>query len=185
MCVGGPGLGPANLRASAVRHVSLGGRGLATLAQYGPAKTIRTCLDEPLARRNLTVLLRQDPDIGFVGECEWGRTQSRRFAERDSAGQVVFVNVVEIDWIGAADYYACLHVGNATHLLRRSLSDLEQDLDAGMFCRIHRSVIMNLRRIRGLELNDDGEFEVLLISNVRLRLSRRFRKTLQSRLGVA
>jgi two-component system LytT family response regulator len=28
--------------------------------------------DEPLARRNLTVLLRRDPDIGFVGECASG-----------------------------------------------------------------------------------------------------------------
>jgi two-component system, LytTR family, response regulator len=57
-------------------------------------------------------------------------------------------------------------------------------LDGGPFCRIHRSVIVNLDRIRGLELRDDGEYEVALISGIRLRLSRRFRKNLQDRLGV-
>jgi two-component system LytT family response regulator len=101
-----------------------------------------------------------------------------------SAGRVVFLDAAEIDWIEAADYYACLHVGNGTHLLRRTLLDLERDLDGGAFCRIHRSVIVNLGRIRALELRDDGEYEVVLISGVRLRLSRRFRKNLQDRLGV-
>jgi two-component system LytT family response regulator len=101
-----------------------------------------------------------------------------------STGQVLFLSVSEIDWIEAADYYACLHVGGETHLLRRTLSDLERELDAGKFCRIHRSVIVNLDRIRGLEVKDDGEYEVVLNSKVRLRLSRRFRKNLQDRLGI-
>src|SRR5215472_7057927 len=34
-------------------------------------------------------------------------------------GQIVFVKIAEIDWIEAADYYACLHVGAKSHLLRR------------------------------------------------------------------
>jgi two-component system LytT family response regulator len=101
-----------------------------------------------------------------------------------TAGRVVLLNVAEIDWIEAADYYACLHVGHATHLLRRTLLELERDLVGGEFCRIHRSVIVNLDRIRGLELKDDGDYEVVLISGARLRLSRRFRKSLQDRLGV-
>lgn len=230
--------------------------------------------DEPLARSNLVVLLRRDPDIGFIDECESGaaaieairrttpdlmfldiqmpecdgfdvlellggdvppavvfvtahdeyalrafdagaldyllkpfddarfnralnraKDKLAHYAEHRprrverlvirSLGQVVFLQVAQIDWIEAADYYACLHVGNQTHLLRRPLSELEQDLDAEVFCRIHRSIIVNLDRVRGLELKDDGEYEVVLESNVRLRLSRRFRKTLQGCLGVA
>ena len=38
--------------------------------------------DEPLARRNLTVLLRGDPDIGSVGECESGADAIRVVRER-------------------------------------------------------------------------------------------------------
>ncbi len=62
------------------------------------------------------------------------------------------MKISEIDWIEAADYYACLHVGARSHLLRRSLSDLEEDLDPNVFCRVHRSSIVNLERVQGLKL---------------------------------
>ncbi len=101
-----------------------------------------------------------------------------------SAGQVDFIALSEIDWIEAADYYAAIHIGPRTHLLRRSLSDLEQDLDPALFCRIHRSAIVNLGRVRGLRSNEDGDYTVLLSNNATLRLSRKYRKQLQARLGV-
>jgi two-component system LytT family response regulator len=100
-------------------------------------------------------------------------------------GQVSFVKVSEIDWIEAADYYACLHVGSKSHLLRRSLAELEQDLDQSEFCRVHRSGIVNLKRVRGLETNEDGEYDVLLDNGARVRLSRRYRKQLQDRMGMS
>ncbi len=101
-----------------------------------------------------------------------------------SAGQVSFLKMSEIDWIEAADYYACLHVRARTHLLRRSMTELEQELDRALFCRIHRSTIVNLDRVQGLELSEDGECDVRLDNGTRLRLSRRYRKQLQSRMGV-
>lgn len=101
-----------------------------------------------------------------------------------SAGQVLFVSLAEIDWIEAADYYAAVHVGSRTHLLRRSIVELEQDLDPAAFCRIHRSTIVNLKRVRGLKLNADGEYTVLLEGGTTLRLSRRYRRQLQACLGL-
>ena len=98
-------------------------------------------------------------------------------------GEIVFIQLADIDWIEAADYYTCLHVGTATHLLRRSLSDLERTLDPGLFCRIHRSAIVNLRRVRSLAVNEAGDFEVLL-DNAKLALSRRYRRRFELRLGV-
>ena len=242
-------------------------------------KKIRTLVvdDEPLARSNLTVLLRLDPEIEIVGECDsgegalteirrvkpdllfldvqmpecdgfdvlellgkelppaivfvtaydqyalkafeagaldyllkpfdnarfdlaLGRAKLRVGQERNlprkasgsssehlvvkSAGSVLFVKVSGIDWIEAADYYACLHVGPRSHLLRRSLMELEQELDPAVFCRVHRSTIVNLNRVRGLKFSEDGEYEVLLEDGARLRLSRRYRKQLQARMGV-
>lgn len=107
---------------------------------------------------------------------------TRRLVVR-SPGQLLFLNVSDIDWIDAASYYACLHVGRDTHILRRTLSELEGDLGDG-FIRIHRSIIVNVERIQGLELQTAGEYEVVLKSGVRLRLSRRFRKRLQDRLAA-
>jgi two-component system, LytTR family, response regulator len=99
-------------------------------------------------------------------------------------GQLAFVKTSDIDWIEAADYYTCLHVGAKTHLLRRSMSELEQELDPAVFCRIHRSSIVNLARVEALKLNSEGEYEVVLNHGMRLRLSRRYRKQAQLQLGV-
>jgi two-component system, LytTR family, response regulator len=100
-----------------------------------------------------------------------------------SAGQVSFLKISEIDWIEAADYYSCLHVGAKSHLVRRSMAELDQELDQSVFCRIHRSTIVQLDRVRGLKLNESGEYDVVLNNGTRLRLSRRYRAQLQSRLG--
>jgi two-component system, LytTR family, response regulator len=101
-----------------------------------------------------------------------------------SAGQISFLKISEIDWIEAADYYSCLHVGARTHLLRRSMAELDEELDQAVFCRIHRSTIVKLDRVRGMKLNESGEYDVLLEDGTKLRLSRRYRKQLQSRLSV-
>jgi len=99
-----------------------------------------------------------------------------------NAGEVVFVKIAEIDWIEAADYYVCLHVGARTHLLRRSMADVEQELDAQMFCRIHRSAIVNVERVRRLESGEDGGVEVELSTGAKLRVSRRYGKDVREKL---
>ena len=118
-----------------------------------------------------------------IGQARREPRKLERFAIKGT-GNVSFVKISEIDWIEAADYYACLHVGSKTHLLRRSLSELDQELSSGVFCRIHRSTIVNLDRVRGFQLREDGEHEVLLACGTTLPLSRRYRKQLQFRLGV-
>jgi two-component system LytT family response regulator len=100
-----------------------------------------------------------------------------------AAGQILFLQFADIDWIEAADYYACLHIGAKTHLLRRSLSELEQDLDPNMFFRIHRSVIVNLARVSAIQSSRDGEYEALLLNGTTLPISRRYRA--QFRAAVA
>ena len=100
-----------------------------------------------------------------------------------SHGRVTFINVADIHWIEAAGVYACLHVGNETHILRRSMLELERDLGDAEFVRIHRSIIVRLDQIDGLELQADGDYEVVLKSEVRLRLSRRYKRRIQERLA--
>ncbi len=107
--------------------------------------------------------------------------ETRRLTVR-SAGEVAYVPIPDIDWVEAADYYVCLHVGAKSHLLRRSMGELERELDPAVFCRIHRSTIVNLNRVLKLELDQGGEYQVILKGGARLRLSRRFRKDLQARM---
>ena len=107
--------------------------------------------------------------------------QAGRLAVK-SAGAVLFLEISEIDWIEASDYYSCLHVGAKTHLLRRSIAELDDLLDQKLFCRIHRSTIVQLDRIRALQVNASGEYDALLTDGTNVRLSRRYRKQLQSRM---
>lgn len=97
-------------------------------------------------------------------------------------GGVTFLKIAHIDWIEASDYYSRLHIGGKTHLLRRSMSELEKDLQPFSFCRIHRSTIVNLDRVRGLDLNENGEHDVLLEDGTRHRLSRSHRRTFRALL---
>ena len=99
-----------------------------------------------------------------------------------SAGTVSFIRVSEIDWVEAADYYTCLHVGAKSHLLRRSMSELERELDSRKFCRTHRSAIVNLDRVCALRFDNAGNHEVLLQDGTRLRLSRRYHQQFQLRM---
>jgi two-component system, LytTR family, response regulator len=114
----------------------------------------------------------------------WNSPRTKEWFSVKSAGRISFLKISEIDWIEAADYYSCLHAGGKTHLLRRSMSEIDQELDPAVFCRIHRSTIVKLDRVRSLEPNRNGEYDVLLDNGARLRLSRRYRKQLQSRLSA-
>lgn len=101
-----------------------------------------------------------------------------------SVGGVTFLKIGEIDWIEASDYYSRLHAREKTYLLRRSMADLETDLQPFSFCRIHRSAIVNLARVAALELNENGEHDVVLADGTRLPLSRGHRRKMRELLDA-
>jgi two-component system, LytTR family, response regulator len=83
-----------------------------------------------------------------------------------------FVNVKDIDWIEAADYYSCLHVGPRKLMLREPIKQLAGRLDPASFVRIHRSVIVNVARVSEIFREGRGEGAVILSDGQRLRMSR-------------
>jgi two-component system, LytTR family, response regulator len=80
----------------------------------------------------------------------------------------------EIEWISAAGDYTELHVGGATHLLREPLSALIGRLPANVFCRIHRSFVVNLSRVSGFKTLRNQDLLVKLKDRTVLRASRTF-----------
>jgi two-component system LytT family response regulator len=98
--------------------------------------------------------------------------------------QVLFVEVAQVDWIESADYCVALHVGAKTLLLRRSMAAVEAEFERAGFCRVHRTAIVNLARVRGLETGPEGETEVVLPDGARVPVSRRHRPLLQAKLGL-
>jgi two-component system LytT family response regulator len=96
---------------------------------------------------------------------------------------VVLVPTAEVDWIGAEGDYVSIHAGRAHYQLRETMKQLETQLDPARFVRIHRSTIVNVDRIRGLEPYFRGEYVVVLQDGTKLKLSRRYRGHLESALG--
>ena len=97
--------------------------------------------------------------------------------------RVLFVDVADIDWIGADGDYVRIHTAGKSHLVRDTMAAMEQRLDATQFVRIHRSAIVNVARIRELRPYSSREYAVILHDGTRLRLSRRYRDRLRGRFG--
>jgi two-component system, LytTR family, response regulator len=102
-----------------------------------------------------------------------------RFAVRAGA-RTVLVPAEEIEWIEASNYYARLHVGRETYLLRESMQMLEARLDPARFIRTHRSAIVQLQLIAALERKRLGNHSALLRSGARVPVGRQ-RWTMVSR----
>jgi two-component system, LytTR family, response regulator len=101
-----------------------------------------------------------------------------------SGGRVVFLRTSEIDWIEAAGNYVRIHCHEQTHLVRETMSSMEAKVDAKRFLRIHRSIIVNVERIRELEPCGNGEYIVHLRGGKGLSLSRGYRGRLDAVLGI-
>lgn len=83
-----------------------------------------------------------------------------------------FVNIDEIEWIEAADYYCCLHVGTRSLMLRETIKQLAEMLDPEKFVRIHRSIIVNVERVQEIFREGRSEGSVCLTNGQRLKMSK-------------
>jgi two-component system, LytTR family, response regulator len=107
---------------------------------------------------------------------------ARRITVHDGK-RVSWVNIAEIDWIEAADYYAQVHVHGHAHLVRESLQKLEERL-GGKFMRVHRSALVNIARVQRLDRLEGGELLGVLQSGVRVPVSRARRASVMRKLNV-
>jgi two-component system LytT family response regulator len=94
-------------------------------------------------------------------------------------GRVVFLDLDSIEWVEAAANYVRLNVGKESYLFRETISRISERLDANHFVRIHRSTIVNVRKIKELIPVNSGEYVVVLKSGRELSCSRGYRAALQ------
>ncbi|MGH7466620.1 MAG: LytR/AlgR family response regulator transcription factor [Longimicrobiales bacterium] len=92
------------------------------------------------------------------------------------------LNPEELDWIEADDYYAVIHALGQRHLIRESLTSLEQRLDPAQFVRVHRSAIVRLDRVRELRSAEPGPTRVILRDGTQVPVSRRRREQVGARI---
>ena len=89
--------------------------------------------------------------------------------------EIVRVPIESIEWIDAAGDYMCIHASGHTHILRGTMKELEDILDPNLFQRVHRSTIVNLRRVKSLRAHMNGEYFLTLEGAHELKMSRTYR----------
>jgi len=112
---------------------------------------------------------------------ETGKYVSRFPVRTGSRIQVVHTD--DIEWIAAAGDYAELHCGGRCHLLRETMTALDQKLDPSQFLRIHRSRIVRASCVRELRPIDNREYLVKLSDGSEHRSSRTYAERLDQWLS--
>src|SRR5205807_4076698 len=91
-----------------------------------------------------------------------------------SGDRTIFLSIDEVDWIEASQNYVRLHAGPATHLFHVPMNTIENSLDPACFVRVHRSHIVNVKRIKQLWSLAHGQYVVELVSGERLPSARTY-----------
>lgn len=99
-------------------------------------------------------------------------------------GEIVRVQVSTIQWVDAAGDYMCLHCSDGkTHILRKTMKELESELDPKLFVRVHRSAIVNSKQIAKLVTQVSGEYILVLDNGQELKVSRSYRDKVKAALA--
>jgi len=93
-------------------------------------------------------------------------------------GRTTSVAQEDIEWIDAAGDYMCVHANGETHILRKTMKALEQELDAAILQRVHRSTIVNVRQVTDMRPHINGEFFLTLKCGHTVKLSRSYKNKL-------
>ena len=112
--------------------------------------------------------------------------EEKRYTERVAVREpdrILVLDVEEIDWIEAWQGQVVVHVGQEEHVLARTLADLEAQLDPTLFFRAHRSVIVNLDRVKEIIPWFAGSHKLRLTTGAEVDLSRSRGKALREILG--
>lgn len=116
-------------------------------------------------------------DEALAGDALPAHRPDHRLIVREG-GRIVRVDPDRLRWIDAAGDYMCLHTDEETLVLRATMAEMERRLDPRRFARIHRSTLVNLRRVVEMRPHTNGECFLRLDCGHELKLSRSYRDKL-------
>ena len=119
---------------------------------------------------------------GALDELRRARAAQRIPVRED--GRIRFVDVDEIDYAVAEGNYVRLRAGGANHLIRETLSNLEERFATHGFLRIHRAILVQVDRIVELAPLFHGAYSVRLKDGTRLVSGRTYRDKLRQALTL-
>jgi two-component system LytT family response regulator len=90
--------------------------------------------------------------------------------------RVLFVNIDEVDYIESAGNYVVIHTAKENHVVRETLTALEEKLDPRGFIRVSRSALVNAGRIKELQPLFKGDYVVVLQNGKQVPMTRGLRE---------
>jgi len=75
------------------------------------------------------------------------------FVKTESKGKLLKINLADIDFIESMKNYVAIHRGGQKTLVYTSMKELEERLSKKQFIRVHKSFIIPISRITGIEGN--------------------------------
>jgi len=117
-------------------------------------------------------------DLSARGVERMKRMEVSKLGIKDG-GKVTWVPQDEIEWIDAAGDYMCVHAGGETHIMRKTMKELEAELDPTLLQRIHRSTIVNIRKVKEMQSHINGEYFLTLECGHTIKLSRTYKDKLK------
>lgn len=165
---------------------------LAALVQRGEIVPTAAEVGRQLSANGVLVLLCLSGFLGLIQLTGRGTAAAaprpaegawpRQLTVRDG-GQVIVVDLAQVDWIETQGNYQALHTTEGVRLIRETQGALMTRLDPAMFARIHRRTLVAMDRIERLERLANGDGIVRLTTGAELRLARTHRAALLARLG--
>lgn len=95
----------------------------------------------------------------------------------------VFIPVEDIECIEGYDNYSKIHTSEAMKLGNYTLKEIESILDPVLFTRVHKSFIVNKKKIKAIEPFTHGEYILYLAGGKEVKLSRTFKDKLEEIIG--
>jgi two-component system LytT family response regulator len=126
---------------------------------------------ESLARARERVRMRRPDPARLAAAARPAGTHRTRIAVRDG-GDVRVIPVGRIDYVEARDDAVLVRSEGASYRLARTLSALADSLDPARFLRVHRSYLLNVDRLRKLELYSKNSHAAVLADGARIPVSR-------------
>lgn len=96
-------------------------------------------------------------------------------------GETTRLPVSEVIWVDAAGDYMCVHCTDGeTHILRKTMKQLEEELDPKLFVRVHRSVLVNNTSVKKVLTLSSGEYVIQISNGHEIRVSRSYREKVRT-----
>lgn len=96
----------------------------------------------------------------------------------------VRVPVDTIDWIEAARDYVLLNTPLKSYIMRAKMNELEQRIDPALILRVHRSHMVRIGAVAGVERPGKGLLRLLLNDGTRLQVGPNYQDKVVQSLGL-